>query len=178
VANYVITNPNTTSWRSGRAADQPRAARIERREPPQYGRPRTEPDGGHTSLPSDPGGAVECHQSVLRALHGCADSGAGTVDRIQLPRQSERAHQHEHNLFYWRSAMSYITGAHSFQTGVIFGRVPNDDYTFTLDSPLEYRFKQRRPQPRDAQCHAVPRDHEPGRDHAVFVQESMDHPAG
>jgi hypothetical protein len=46
------------------------------------------------------------------------------------------------NLVYGRAVASYVTGAHSFKTGFVYGETPNDDFTFTLDSPIEYRFNR------------------------------------
>ena len=46
------------------------------------------------------------------------------------------------NLIYGRAVASYVTGAHSFKTGFVYGETPNDDFTFTLDSPIEYRFNR------------------------------------
>ena len=54
-------------------------------------------------------------------------------------RGTANARLSENKLLYWRVVSSYITGAHAFKAGFLYGRIPNDDRTFTLDAPLEYR---------------------------------------
>jgi hypothetical protein len=55
-------------------------------------------------------------------------------------RGTPNARLSQNKLLFWRVAASYITGAHAVKTGFVFGRIPNNDYTFTLDAPIEYRF--------------------------------------
>ncbi len=48
----------------------------------------------------------------------------------------------ENNLLYGRAVTSYVTGAHSLKAGFVYGEVPNDDFNFTVDAPIEYRFNR------------------------------------
>jgi hypothetical protein len=75
------------------------------------------------------------------------------------------------NLLYWRSAASYITGTHAFKVGAILGRVPNDDYTFTLDSPMEFRFNNGVPNRITLNATPFREVTNLDADHSVFVQD-------
>jgi len=60
----------------------------------------------------------------------------------------------ENNLLYGRAVSSYVTGAHSFKAGFVYGEIPNDDFNFTVDAPIEYRFN--RGVPNRLTLHATP----------------------
>jgi hypothetical protein len=45
-------------------------------------------------------------------------------------------------LLHGRVVTSYVTGAHSFKAGFVYGEIPNDDFNFTVDGPIEYRFNR------------------------------------
>jgi hypothetical protein len=171
VANYVITNPNSNivaQWTAPLTNRVLLESSVVSRHS-TAARART-PDGGHTSLPEDAGGTVNAINPYF---------AASTVPLIRVQEQSTgfsyrgspNARISTNNLFYWRSAMSYITGAHSLQTGFIFGRVPNDDYTFTLDSPLEYRFNNGVPNRVTLNATPFREITNLDADHAVFVQD-------
>jgi Carboxypeptidase regulatory-like domain len=75
------------------------------------------------------------------------------------------------DLLYGRAVASYVTGAHAFKAGFVYGRIPVDDYTFTLDAPIEYRF--RNGVPNRITLHATPfrRKTDLDADHGLFVQD-------
>jgi hypothetical protein len=47
----------------------------------------------------------------------------------------------KNNLLYGRAVASYVTGSHALKAGFIYGRILVDDFNFTLDAPIEYRFR-------------------------------------
>jgi hypothetical protein len=104
---------------------------------------------------------------------------AGTVPLIPVQEQSTglryrgtaTARISDNNLLYGRAVASYVTGAHAFKTGFVYGRIPVDDYTFTLDAPIEYRF--RNGVPNRITLHATPfrRKTDLDADHGLFVQD-------
>jgi hypothetical protein len=46
----------------------------------------------------------------------------------------------DNDLLYGRTVASFVTGAHSFKGGFVYGEIPNDDLTFTLDAPMTGTF--------------------------------------
>ena len=74
-------------------------------------------------------------------------------------------------LTFGRAVTSYITGAHAFKAGFVYGSVPNDDLTFTLDAPIEYRFNNGVPD--RLTMHATPFRlvTNLSADHGLFVQD-------
>jgi hypothetical protein len=72
----------------------------------------------------------------------------GTVGMIPVQEQSTAlnyratggTHETEGDIYYSRSTVSYITGAHALKVGFSWGRGYLDDYEFNPDAPLSYRF--------------------------------------
>jgi len=126
-------------------------------------------DGGRTSLPPA-GGIVDAVNPYF---------APGPVPLIRVMEQSTglsyrgspMAQISTNNLLYWRSAASYITGAHAFKAGFIYGRIPNDTYVFTVDSPLEYRFNNGVPNRVTLNATPYREVTDLDADHAVFVQD-------
>jgi len=126
-------------------------------------------NGKATSLPRD-GGVVDAVNPYF---------SASPVPLVLVLEQSTgfsyrggpNARISTNNLLYWRSAASYITGTHAFKVGAILGRVPNDDYTFTLDSPMEFRFNNGVPNRITLNATPFREVTNLDADHAVFVQD-------
>ncbi|HEY3159077.1 MAG TPA: hypothetical protein VGJ78_08985, partial [Vicinamibacterales bacterium] len=170
-SNYVITRPNRNlvgQWtapmtsrvllESSIVSRMSTAARAQTR------------DGGPTSVPDNPYGPTD-------AVNPYFPPSSVPLIRVQEQatgfsyRGSPNARVSTNNLFYWRSAGSYVTGAHAFKVGFVYGRVPNDDYTFTLDSPLEYRFNNGVPNRLTLNATPFREITNLDADHAVFVQD-------
>jgi hypothetical protein len=77
----------------------------------------------------------------------------------------------QNNLLYGRAVASYVTGAHSFKTGFVYGRIPVDDFTFTLDAPIEYRFRNGVPNRLTLQATPFRLKTDLDADHGLFVQD-------
>ena len=77
----------------------------------------------------------------------------------------------KNDLFYGRAVASYVTGAHAFKTGLVYGRIPVDDYTFTLDAPIEYRFRNGVPNRVTLWATPFRRKTDLDADHGLFVQD-------
>ena len=126
-------------------------------------------NGKATSLPRD-GGVVDAVNPYF---------SASPVPLVLVLEQSTgfsyrggpNARISTNNLLYWRSAASYITGTHAFKVGAILGRVPNDDYTFTLDSPMEFRFNNGVPNRITLNATPFREVTNLDADHSVFVQD-------
>ena len=86
-------------------------------------------------------------------------------------RATPNARISTNKLTYGRAVTSYITGAHAFKAGFVYGSVPNDDLTFTLDAPIEYRFNNGVPD--RLTLHATPFQlvTNVDADHGLFVQD-------
>lgn len=170
VANYVITRPNRNlvgQWTAPLTNRFLLESSIVSRNS-TAARARAS-DGGPTSLP-DAGAVVDAvnpyFASALVPLIRVQEQSTGFSYRgSPLGRISTN------NLLYWRSAASYITGAHAFKVGVILGRVPNDDYNFLLDSPLEYRFNNGVPNRLTLNALPFREVTNLDADHAVFIQD-------
>jgi carboxypeptidase family protein len=169
-ANYVITRPNRNligQWTAPLTNRLLLESSVVSRNS-TAARARSS-DGGPTSLP-DGGGVVD-------AVNPYFPPAAVPLIRVQEQstglsyRGSPFGRISTNNLLYWRSATSYITGAHAFKVGFIYGRVPNDDYTFTLDSPLEYRFNNGVPNRLTLNATPFREVTDLDADHSVFVQD-------
>ena len=75
------------------------------------------------------------------------------------------------DLLYGRAVASYVTGAHAFKAGFVYGRIPVDDYTFTLDAPIEYRFRNGVPNRITLWATPFRRKTDLDADHGLFVQD-------
>jgi hypothetical protein len=75
------------------------------------------------------------------------------------------------DVYSGRLVGSYVTGAHAFKAGFVFGQILTDDETFTLDAPIAYRF--RGGVPNQLTLHASPftRETDVDADHGLFVQD-------
>ena len=170
VANYVITRPNRNlvgQW----TAPLTNRVLVESSVVSRHStaaRARTK-DGRPTSVPKGDG--------IVDAVNPYF--AATAVPMIQVTEQatgftyrgSPNARISTNNLLYWRSAASYITGAHALKAGVIVGRVPNDDYTFTLDAPITYRLNNGVPDRVTLNATPFREVTNLDADHAVFVQD-------
>ena len=77
----------------------------------------------------------------------------------------------ENILLYGRAVASYVTGAHSFKGGFVYGEIPNDDFNFTVDAPIEYRFNRGVPNRLTLQATPFRLVTNLDADHGVFVQD-------
>ena len=170
VVNYVITRPNrnlAAQWTAPLTNRLLLESSIVSRNS-TAARARAS-DGGPTSLPSGGG--------VVDAVNPYFAPGPVPLIRVQEQstgfsyRGSPLGRISTNNLLYWRSAASYITGAHAFKVGFIYGRVPNDDYNFLLDSPLEYRFNNGVPNRLTLNALPFREVTNLDADHAVFIQD-------
>jgi hypothetical protein len=86
-------------------------------------------------------------------------------------RGTPNARISKNDVYSGRAVASYVTGAHAFKAGFVYGRTPVDDYTFTLDSAIEYRV--RNGVPNRLTLHATPfeRRTDLDADHGLFVQD-------
>jgi hypothetical protein len=86
-------------------------------------------------------------------------------------RGTPNARISKNDVYSARAVASYVTGAHAFRAGFVYGRIPVDDFTFTLDAPIEYRL--RNGVPNRLTLHATPfqRRTDLDADHGLFVQD-------
>jgi hypothetical protein len=103
----------------------------------------------------------------------------GSVPLIPVQEQStgfryrgtSAARISDNDLLYGRAVASYVTGAHSFKTGFVYGQIVTDDLTFTLDAPIEYRFNRGVPNRLTLQATPFRRKTDLDADHGLFVQD-------
>lgn len=77
----------------------------------------------------------------------------------------------DNDLLYGRAVASYVTGAHSFKGGFVYGRILVDDFNFTLDAPLSYRFRNGVPNRITLQATPFTLKTNLDADHGLFVQD-------
>jgi hypothetical protein len=75
------------------------------------------------------------------------------------------------DVYSGRAIASYVTGAHAFKTGFVFGKILTDDDTFTLDAPISYRFQGGVPNQLTLFDSPFKRETDVDADHGVFVQD-------
>ena len=87
-----------------------------------------------------------------------------------LYRASWQAHETKNDTFFWRGAVSYITGAHAFKAGFNYGWGFQDRTDFSPDAPMMFRFNNG--VPNQITLHARPfRNITHIRDHGLYVQD-------
>ncbi len=85
-------------------------------------------------------------------------------------RASWQAHRTKNDTFFWRGAVSYITGAHAFKTGFNYGWGFQNRMDFSPDAPMLFRFNNG--VPNQLTLHARPFTNITHiRDHGLFVQD-------
>ena len=87
-----------------------------------------------------------------------------------LYRASWQAHQTKNDTFFWRGAVSYITGAHAVKIGFNYGWGFQDRTDFSPDAPMMFRFNNG--VPNQITLHARPfRNITNILDHGLYVQD-------
>jgi hypothetical protein len=87
-----------------------------------------------------------------------------------LYRASVMAHRTKNDTFFWRGAVSYITGAHSFKVGFNYGWGFQNRMDFAPDAPVQYRFNNG--VPNQLTLHARPFTNITHiRDHGIYAQD-------
>jgi hypothetical protein len=73
--------------------------------------------------------------------------------------------------FYWRTSMSYITGAHAFKIGFNHGSGVQDQTQYSVDSPMSFRFNNGVPNRLTLEATPYPLTTDVAADHGLFVQD-------